>query len=125
MREIIEFNSISGALNAMGLAKPKHPLVSVFHHKDIINGPQFIGKGVVSSFYMVEYKHGKSGSFDYGRTSYDFEEGTLIFLAPGQVLKVNEWEEEEEMYGWTLLFHPDLIRKSQLGQSIDNYTFCK
>ncbi len=123
MREIIEFNSISQALHAMGLDKPKHPLISVFNHKDIKDGPQFIGKGVVSTFYMLEYKEGKSGSFEYGRTSYDFEEGTLIFMAPGQVLKVDEWEEEEANNSWTLLFHPDLIRKSQLGQNIDKYSF--
>ncbi len=123
MREIIEFNSISKALHAMGLDKPKHPLVSVFNHEDIKNGPQFMGKSVVSSFYMVEYKQGKAGSFEYGRTTYDFEEGTLIFLAPGQVLKINEWSEEEAIYGWTLFFHPDLIRKSQLGKNIDNYSF--
>ena len=123
MREIIEFDSISKALHAMGLEKPKHPLVAVFDHKDISTGPQLIGKSVVSSFYMVEYKQGKAGSFEYGRTTYDFEEGTLIFLAPGQVLKINEWSEEEAINGWTLFFHPDLIRKSQLGQNIDNYSF--
>ena len=123
MKEIIEFKTISSALQAMGLHKPKHPLVSAFNHKDIKKGPQLMGKSVVSSFYMVEYKQGKSGSFDYGRTTYDFEEGTLIFLAPGQVLKINEWSEEEAINGWTLFFHPDLIRKSQLGQNIHNYSF--
>lgn len=123
MREIIEFRSISRALHAMGLEKPKHPLVAVFRHKDIKGGPQFIGKGVVSSFYMLEYKECKQGSFDYGRTTYDFEEGTLIFLAPGQVLKVDSWEEEDATNSWTLLFHPDLIRKSHLGQNINNYSF--
>jgi AraC-like DNA-binding protein len=123
MREIIEFNSISSALHAMGLEKPKHPLVSVFNHRDIKNGPQFAGKSIVSSFYIMEYKDGATSSFEYGRTTYDFEEGTLIFLAPKQVLKVNEWYERDSVNGWTLLFHPDLIRKSQLGQNIDSYSF--
>jgi AraC-like DNA-binding protein len=107
----------------MGLEKPKHPLVSVFNHRDIKNGPQFAGKSIVSSFYIMEYKDGATSSFEYGRTTYDFEEGTLIFLAPKQVLKVNEWYERDSVNGWTLLFHPDLIRKSQLGQNIDSYSF--
>ena len=123
MREIIEFKSISSALHAMALDKPRHPLVSIFNHKDIKNGPQFAGKSIVSSFYIMEYKEGETSSFNYGRTTYDFEEGTLIFLAPGQVLTVSEWYEEDAINGWTLLFHPDLIRKSQLGQNIDNYSF--
>lgn len=123
MREIIAFNTISSALHAMGLDKPKHPLVSIFYHRDIKNGPQFAGKSIVSSFYIMEYKEGETSSFNYGRTTYDFEEGTLVFLAPGQVLTVNEWYKRDTVNGWTLLFHPDLIRKSQLGQNIDNYSF--
>lgn len=123
MREIIEFHSISSALHAMGLDKPKHPLVAAFNHRDIKNGPRFAGKSIVSSFYIMEYKEGETSSFEYGRTTYDFEEGTLIFLAPGQVLTVNEWYERDTVNGWTLLFHPDLIRKSQLGQNIDTYSF--
>lgn len=123
MREIIEFKSVSQALTAMGLEKPMHPLISIFFHRDIKNGSQFSGKSIASSFYIIEYKDGKAGSFNYGRTNYDFEEGTLIFLAPGQVLTVDEWEEDEATNGWTLLFHPDLIRKSHLGQSMKNYSF--
>lgn len=123
MREIVKFKSISSALYEMGIDKPKHPLVVAFNHEDMKSGHQLAGKSVVSSFYMVEYKQGKTGNFEYGRTTYDFEEGTLIFLAPGQVLKVNEWTEDEAVFGWTLFFHPDLIRKSQLGQNIDKYSF--
>ena len=123
MKEIIEFDNISRALLVMGLGKPKHPLIAVFNHKDIKNGPQFIGKSIVSSFYLIEYKQGQAGSFGYGRTSYDFEEGTLVFFAPGQVLTVNKWLEDQATDGWSLLFHPDLIRKSQLGTNIDNYSF--
>ncbi len=123
MREIIEFKSVSQALAAMGLRKPMHPLISIFYHRDIKNGVQFSGKSIVSSFYIIEYKDGKAGSFNYGRTNYDFEEGTLIFLAPGQVLTVDEWEEDEAANGWTLLFHPDLIRRSHLGQNMKDYSF--
>lgn len=123
MREIIELKSVSQAMAAMGLEKPMHPLISVFYHKDIQNGSQFSGKSIASSFYIMEFKDGKAGSFNYGRTNYDFEEGTLIFLAPGQVLKVDDWEVDDAANGWTLIFHPDLIRKSHLGQHIKDYSF--
>lgn len=123
MENFIEFESISQALDAMRLEKPLHPLISIFNHRDIKNGPQFTGKRIQSAFYIIEYKDGKPSYFDYGRTTYDFEEGTLVFLAPGQVLTVEEWNEADAANGWTLLFHPDLIRKSQLGKNIDNYSF--
>ncbi|WP_216639067.1 hypothetical protein [Flammeovirga sp. SJP92] len=123
MREIIEFNSISEALQAMGIKKPKHPLVTAFQHKEIKSGLEMAGKSVVGSFYMVEYKEVKDCYFEYGRTTYDFEEGSLIFLAPGQVLKVEEWDEDDIGDSWTLFFHPDLIRKSQLGININEYSF--
>ncbi len=123
MKEIIQLDSISKASHFLGLAKPKHPLVAVFNHKDIQNGHALVGKTFTNSFYLVQFKQCHSGSFGYGRTSYDFEEATLMFIAPNQVLAVNGWLEEEQINGWGLMFHPDLIRKSQLGNNIDQYTF--
>ena len=72
---------------------------------------------------MVALKDGVTGSLGYGRNSYDFQEGTMIFTAPGQVLTQGEKEYSDIPKGWTLLFHPDLIRKSSLGRSIDHYSF--
>lgn len=122
MSELIHFNSISEVHRLMGFEKPEHPLISIFQHR-----PDYakIAKDarITSSLYFIALKEGFSGSFAYGRNSYDFEEGTMIFMAPGQVMGSKEVEEESEARGWTLLFHPDLIRKSELGQSIDNYSF--
>jgi AraC-like DNA-binding protein len=73
--------------------------------------------------YMVGLKGNKSGSFGYGRNSYDYEEGTLTFIAPNQVLAFNEKIEGAHEKGWTILFHPDLIRKSELGRTIKEYSF--
>ena len=70
------------------------------------------------------YKDKISGSIGYGRSTYDFQEGTLIFCQPragdfllqaGKILTKKE--------GWSLIFHPDLIRKSGLGAKIDSYSF--
>ncbi len=61
----------------------------------------------------------------YGKNSYDYEEGTLVFTAPGQVI---EYEgdfkiSDDGNEGWTLVFHPDLIRKSDLAEKINRYSF--
>ena len=54
---------------------------------------------------------------------YDFEEGSLLFTKPGQTIQVSNEVEENNTSGWILLFHPDLIRKSELARAIENYTF--
>ena len=59
----------------------------------------------------------------YGRNSYDFEEGTLTFIKPNQTIQIESQEEIKGSSGWTLLFHPDLIRKSELGKTIGDFTF--
>ena len=123
MKELINVKSISQAHEIFGLNRPKHPLVSVYKHKDIdINS---IPKGVRFSLdlYHIIFKVGHSGSLQYGRNSYDFQDGTIIFTAPGQVITSGGLENYNKPQGWSLLFHPDLIRKSELGENIKKYSF--
>jgi len=65
----------------------------------------------------------KRTTFQYGRNSYDFEEGTLVFIAPNQVASFADPIEELDDSGWSILFHPDLIRKSELGRTIKEFSF--
>lgn len=123
MSEIIRVKTITHAHEIFGLDKPKHPLVSVIHHKDMDLGQDFGGVRYAVDLYQVSLKEGMSGSLGYGRNSYDFQEGTMIFTSPGQVLMAEEKEYNDELKGWSLIFHPDLIRKSPLGKTIDNYSF--
>jgi AraC-like DNA-binding protein len=78
---------------------------------------------VSTDLYFIALKDGIKGSFQYGRNSYDFEEGTLTFMKPGQVMSSVEAEYTSDSEGWYLFFHPDLIRRSSLGRSIDEYSF--
>ncbi|NRB49945.1 MAG: AraC family transcriptional regulator, partial [Saprospiraceae bacterium] len=66
---------------------------------------------------------GIRGAFSYGRNQYDFQEGTMTFIKPNQMVKVESRESGPENGGWTLIFHPDLLRKSVLGQTIEEYSF--
>jgi AraC-like DNA-binding protein len=77
----------------------------------------------ILDMYMISLKMGISGSITYGRNKYDFQEGTIVFSKPEQSLKYSDNEKVEGNNGWTLIFHPDLIRKSELGRTIDNYSF--
>ena len=118
-------DSISQAHQAMGLTKPKHPLVSVVKTKDFNPQFDFNGVKVINNLYQVSLKQLGCGNLFYGRNSYDYEEGTLVFTSPGQVTmfegEVPADDNTDE--GWVLAFHPDLIRKSTLSDKIDYYSF--
>ena len=122
MRDIIEIESIKQVHEAIGLSSPKHPLISVIP-MDKLSDYDYGDYTYVMNLYQVSLKTGVSGSITYGRNSYDFEEGTMVFSKPLQSLKYDSNESREGEGGWTLLFHPDLIRKSELGKNIDKYSF--
>jgi AraC-like DNA-binding protein len=58
----------------------------------------------------------------YGRHTYDYQDRTLVFVAPGQVINV-DINKDYKPQGYALLFHPDLIRGTSVGKHIDDYTF--
>ncbi len=66
----------------------------------------------------------KNNILKYGRKIIDFQDGSLICMAPNQVIEIDyEVEVSENMMGWGLFFHPDLIRATSLGNKIKGYTF--
>ncbi len=74
------------------------------------------------NFYVIFFKEIKCGDLRYGCNYYDYEEGTLVFLAPGQVIGENKAEYYQPK-GIALVFHPDFILGTALGQRIQEYTF--
>jgi len=74
-------------------------------------------------FYTVFLKEVKCGDLRYGKNTYDYQEGTLVFIAPGQVISVDNNAEPVQPKGYALVFHPDLIHGTHLGKHIQEYTF--
>jgi AraC-like DNA-binding protein len=74
-------------------------------------------------FYTIFLKQLKCGDLRYGLNNYDYQEGTLIFLAPGQTIGENNPENYYQPQGLALVFHPDLIHGTSLGRQISNYNF--
>lgn len=123
--ETFEINSINQAHQALGLPAPKHPLVSVVKTKDFNAQYDLNGVRIINNLYQVALKKLGCGNLFYGKNSYDYEQGTLVFTSPGQV-SMFEGEmpaESDTDDGWTLGFHPDLIRKSALSVKMDSYSF--
>lgn len=97
-----------------------HPLVSVI---DLSKASPRQGSRMFFGFYTVFLKDVKCGDLQYGRHTYDYQEGTLVFLAPGQVAGINSKGETYQPKGYALVFHPDLIHGTSLGRHIQDYTF--
>jgi AraC-like DNA-binding protein len=72
---------------------------------------------------MVLLKDVKCGDLRYGKNTYDYQEGTLIFIAPGQIIDRGSSDELYQPKGHGVVFHADLIHGTTLGKHIDDYTF--
>jgi len=119
MDNMLRFNTIS-EYNAFNNNITKHPLVSVV---DFSKAEPRQGNRMYFGFYTVFLKDVKCGDMVYGRDTYDYQEGTLVFMAPGQVAGVNSHGETYQPKGHGLVFHPDLIHGTSLGRHIRDYTF--
>jgi AraC-like DNA-binding protein len=123
MKEIYCVKNISEVHQMLGLGAPKHPLITIIKKWPKIDF-DFENIKLTSELYLLSMKGKIKGtSFQYGKNSYDFTDGTLVFLAPNQVASFADPIEELDDSGWTIMFHPDLIRRSKLGKEIKNYSF--
>lgn len=119
---IIHSESITEIRAVFGLDKPTHPLITILDTEKLAYGEETVGKRFSSELYCIALKDSSCG-IDYGRNTYDFDDGVLIFTAPKQIITVKKPQELNQVKGWMLYFHPDLIRNTTLGSKIDSYNF--
>lgn len=106
----------------VGLPKPEHPLVSVVNFADIKRMSTEKPKSLVHDFYSIALKRNFNGKIKYGQQAYDFDEGILIFMAPGQVFSI-EAEGALQHTGFLLLLHPDFLWNTPLAKTIKQYDY--
>jgi len=119
MEEIVKIDSVS-TYNKMRGMETLHPLVTVI---DLSKAKPMAAKKFKFGLYAVYLKELNCGELKYGRNHYDYQEGTLVFVGPGQILGVQPKVTTFEPKGWALLFHPDLINGTSLGKHIQEYSF--
>lgn len=119
MDTIRRFNTIS-EYNTFNNNATKHPLVTVV---DLSKADPRQGSQMYFGFYIVFLKDVICGDLVYGRNTYDYQEGTLVFMAPGQVAGIKSNGEYYQPKGHVLAFHPDLIHGTPLGKHIQDYNF--
>lgn len=123
--DIIRIKNISELHRILGYSKPSHPLISFIDFSKLDISDEHASRRVVTGFYTIMLKNHVQGKIKYGREYYDFQEGTLIFIAPEQVItmEVDREELEGRPEGWGLFFHPDLLRRSGLAARMKDYSF--
>jgi AraC-like DNA-binding protein len=119
VEKIIKIESVAQFNRERG-QKTLHPLVSVL---DQSKSSPIREARYLSELYIIFLKEGKSGELRYGRNQYDYQDGTLLFIAPGQVFGFDEDGKLLQPTGWALCFHPDLIRGTSLGRHMGDYGF--
>ncbi|MDT0678779.1 AraC family transcriptional regulator [Autumnicola musiva] len=122
-KNIIRFKSISEIHDAAGLPKPQHPLISMTHcgghtDLDLSKDPVY---DVLDFYKIVLITDPRKGKMKYGQSHYDFKEGSLMFLAPNQV--VGSVEQDYSASTRVLLFHPDFLLGFPLAQKIKQYQY--
>ncbi|MCM1331609.1 MAG: helix-turn-helix transcriptional regulator [Bacteroides sp.] len=110
---ITEYNDMLGV-------ETLHPLVSVI---DLSKAQPMKHMRHTFSFYVVFLKDEKNCELVYGCQRYDYQKGSVVCLAPGQVIGIEDNGETFQPKGWALCFHPDLTRGTSLGSHIKEYSY--
>ncbi len=113
-------SSITEIHRLMGLPKPHHPLISIVDLKGLRNDTGI--DAVIFDMYVISMKRGCDGLF-YGQQKYDFDEGLMAFMLPGQILRGEENGVPPDLDGWMLFIHPDFLWNTSLTAKIKKYEF--
>lgn len=118
------FKTLSAYLEYLELPRPEHPMLSVFTAigDGFLPCPKESSPPITNDCYSISFKKIVTGDLTYGRTTYDFTNGALFFLAPRQVL---QWDERVvfEQKGFSINFHEDFLKGTELAQQIKKYGF--
>jgi AraC-like DNA-binding protein len=104
----------------MGLPKPQHPLIGLIDLRLLKSDPNI--DAVIFDLYVISMKRGCDKLF-YGQQKYDFDEGLMGFLAPGQVLRGEKDGVPDKLEGWMLFIHPDFLWNTSLAKGIKKFEF--
>ena len=119
MKKVLNFDTIS-EYNDFNNHETLHPLVSVI---DFSKAKERTGNTMNFGIYCIFLKEVNCGDLKYGRHYYDYQKGTLVFIAPGQFIDVENKTDFYQPMGNALVFHPDLIRGTSLAGRMNEYTF--
>ena len=105
----------------LGLAGPVHPLITLLDsNKDLVNLSR-LPVSYITGFYKISFVTELAGQFKYGQGYYDFDEGSLLFTAPNQLIGNSQAYKDNK--GYSLIIHPDFLQGHALTKKIKSYGF--
>jgi AraC family transcriptional activator of pobA len=123
-KQVHRIKTISEFHRLRGLPKPQHPLISVVDYASIRHSPENNQTNWVLDYYSISLKRDFDAKIKYGQQEYDFDEGVMFFISPGQVfgIEVNK-DSAVKRSGWMLLVHPDFLWNTPLAKTIKQYEY--
>ena len=113
--------SITEIYRMMGLSKPHHPLIGIIDFEGLKDSDSGTN-AVIFDLYVIVLKRGCDKLF-YGQQKYDFDEGVMAFLSPGQILRGEDGGIPPKLEGWMLFIHPDFLWNTPLAKKIKQYEY--
>ena len=125
MANIKRLKTISDFHRTRQLPPPEHPLISIVDYAAVHMQPEYRDYKWVFDFYFISLKKNIGGKINYGQHAYDFDEGVMFFIAPGQVFGIERMPDAppREKSGWMLLIHPDFFWNTPLARAINKYGY--
>ncbi len=117
--EIFQADSIEKYNRYFGF-ETRHPLVSIVHFDDSVHQPTHC---MHFGFYALFLKKTTGCKINYGKTSYDFDDETVVSFGPGQTVGIHRQEDGPAPEATGLLFHPDFLARTALAQKMGQYSF--
>lgn len=108
-------------MRRLQLNPPAHPLITLVNYDQVKIDLRDAGSWFMLDFYKITFKRNFSGFVKYGPGTYDFKEGGMAFLAPGQIVQMSA--DPDDYQGYALYFHPELLSSHSLAHGIHNYGF--
>lgn len=113
IKSVGEYSELRGA-------ETFHPLVNILDYENL----KFLEPASYNfGFYCIFLKDTKCGDLRYGKETYDYQEESLVFVAPGQILTVEKYLPDVKPKGKVLIIHPDFLKGTALGNIIIDYSF--
>jgi AraC-like DNA-binding protein len=123
MGDLLHLRTVSDLYRFLNLGYAEHPMIGVVDFSKTLEHSNTEIR-IKTDFYSVMFKIYCRNHIRYGRKTIDFQDGSLVCIAPNHVITIdNDTDVKEDMMGWGLFFHPDLIRGTSLGMKIKDYTF--
>ncbi len=124
MKHILEINAVADYLKLRNY-EVLHPLVGIvdFNYVDKSGYTNKSYDAFHFKCYAIFLKDAKGCKLKYGGKPYDYDEGTLVFMAPNQSVELGDYDPDYVPKGYAMLFHPDLLLGTDLAGKMHQYSF--